>query len=61
MNLASTDTMVIDLMEAERNRTVLLGIAAAGLIVIIGYVAAQNRWLKTPVSYTHLDVYKRQS
>jgi len=47
MNLASTDTMVIDLMEAERNRTVLLGIAAAGLIVIIGYVAAQNRWLKT--------------
>ena len=45
-NQSTNDTMVIDLMEAERNRSVLLSIAAALLVAIIAYVAAQNRWLK---------------
>jgi signal transduction histidine kinase/CheY-like chemotaxis protein len=46
MNLSANDTMVIDLMDAERTRSVLLAIATAGLVVITGYVAAQNRCLK---------------
>ncbi|MGP8246822.1 MAG: ATP-binding protein [Bryobacteraceae bacterium] len=46
MNQSTNETMVIDLMEAERNRNVLLSIATAGLVMITGYVAAQNRWLK---------------
>jgi signal transduction histidine kinase/CheY-like chemotaxis protein len=45
-NQSTNDTMVIDLMDAERNRSVLLSIATLGLVAIIGYVAAQNRWLK---------------
>jgi signal transduction histidine kinase/CheY-like chemotaxis protein len=46
LNQSTNDAMVIDLMDAERSRNVLLSVATVLLIGITGYVAAQNRWLQ---------------